>query len=110
MTLIKQYVNAMLAQDSVALSKLFSPTGMLVDYCPREAGQPAINAYGPEGIDMFFRNRFIFQRFKIFDPSIKSDTQAAFYAVYGGYYIRALATIQEFGEDGDIQRMIVRPA
>ena len=40
MTLIKQYVQAMLNQDSVALSKLFSPTAIFVDYCPKDAGQP----------------------------------------------------------------------
>ena len=37
MTLIKQYVQAMLNQDSVALSKLFSPTAIFVDYCPKDA-------------------------------------------------------------------------
>lgn len=49
MTLIKQYVQAMLNQDSVALSKLFSPTAIFVDYCPKDAGQPQLHAYGPEG-------------------------------------------------------------
>ena len=47
MTLIKQYVQAMLNQDSVALSKLFSPTAIFVDYCPKDAGQPQLHAYGP---------------------------------------------------------------
>ena len=103
MTLIKQYVQAMLNQDSVALSKLFSPTAIFVDYCPKDA-------YGPEGIDMFFRNRFLFRRFEITDPLIVSDTQAYYYAVYNGYHIRAVATIQDFSEDGEIQRLVVRPA
>ena len=74
MTLIKQYVQAMLNQDSVALSKLFSPTAIFVDYCPKDAGQ------------------------------------AYYYAVYNGYHIRAVATIQDFSEDGEIQRLVVRPA
>ena len=85
MTLIKQYVQAMLNQDSVALSKLFSPTAI-------------------------FRNRFLFRRFEITDPLIVSDTQAYYYAVYNGYHIRAVATIQDFSEDGEIQRLVVRPA
>ena len=110
MTLIKQYVQAMLNQDSVALSKLFSPTAIFVDYCPKDAGQPQLHAYGPEGIDMFFRNRFLFRRFEITDPLIVSDTQAYYYAVYNGYHIRAVATIQDFSEDGEIQRLVVRPA
>ena len=110
MTLIKQYVQAMLNQDSVALSKLFSPTAIFVDYCPKDAGQPQLHAYGPEGIDMFFRNRFLFRRFEITDPLIVSDTQAYYYAVYNGYHVRAVATIQDFSEDGEIQRLVVRPA
>ena len=110
MTLIKQYVQAMLNQDSVALSKLFSPTAILVDYCPKDAGQPPFQAYGPEGIDMFFHNRFIFRKFEITDPLIVSDTQAYYYAVYNGYHIRAVATIRDFSEDGEIQRLVVRPA
>ena len=63
MTLIKQFVQAMVNQDSVALSKCFSPTAIFVDYCPKDAGQPQLHAYGPEGIDMFFRNRFLFKKF-----------------------------------------------
>ena len=117
MTLIKQYVQAMLNQDSVALSKLFSPTAIFVDYCPKDAGQPQLQhfkplrtAFRPEGIDMFFRNRFLFRRFEITDPLIVSDTQAYYYAVYNGYHIRAVATIQDFSEDGEIQRLVVRPA
>jgi len=110
MPLIKQYVQAMLHQDSVALSELFSSTAIFVDYCPTDAGQPQYHAYGPEGIDMFFRNRFIFRTFEISDPIIVSDTQAYYYAIYGGYPVRAIATIQDFSQDGEIQRMIVRPA
>ena len=92
MTLIKQFVQAMVNQDSVALSKCFSSTAIFVDYCPKDAGQPQLHAYGPEGIDMFFRNRFLFKKFQITD------------------HIRAVATIQDFSEDGEIQRLVVRPA
>ena len=69
-----------------------------------------IHELHPEGIDMFFRNRFLFKRFQITDPLIISDTQAYYYAVYNGYHIRAVATIQDFSEDGEIQRLVVRPA
>ncbi len=110
MTLIKRYVQAMLDQDSLALSKIFSSKAILVDYCPKDAGQPQLHAYGPEGIDMLFRNRFIFRKFEIKDPVIVSDTQVYYYAVYNGYHMRAVATIQDFSEDGDILRMVVRPA
>lgn len=110
MTLIKKYTQAMLARDSKALSELFSPNAIFVDYCPKDAGKPLFHAYGCAGIDMFFRNRFLFQKFEIHDPLIVSDTQVYYYAIYEGYYIRAVATIQDFSEDGEIQRMVVRPA
>lgn len=110
MTLIKQYVNAMQSRDPKALSELFSPTAIFVDYCPKDAGQPLYHAYGTEGIDMFFRNRFLFRKFEMMDPVIVSDTQVYYYAIYEGYHIRAIATIQDFSEDGEIQRMVVRPA
>ena len=110
MTLIRQYINAMTNGDSAALGKLFAPDGIYCDFCPEDAGEPKYYAYGPEGIDMFFRNCFVFRRFRISSPIIVSDTQAYYYAVYNGYHIRAVATIQDFSEDGEIQRMVVRPA
>ena len=54
MTLIRQYVDALLDQDALALSKLFSPTAIFVDHCPRDAGKPLVSTYGPEAIDMFY--------------------------------------------------------
>ena len=55
MTLIRQYVDALLDQDALALSKLFSPTAIFVDHCPRDAGKPLVSTYGPEAIDMFYQ-------------------------------------------------------
>ena len=110
MTLIRQYVDALLDQDALALSKLFSPTAIFVDHCPRDAGKPLVSTYGPEAIDMFYHNRFLFRHFRITDARIVSDTQAYYYAVYDGYHARALATITEFSSDGLIERLVVRPA
>ena len=100
MTLIRQYVDALLDQDALALSKLFSPTAIFVDHCPRDAGKPLVSTYGPEAIDMFYHNRFLFRHFRITDARIVSDTQAYYYAVYDGYHVCALATITEFSSDG----------
>ena len=100
MTLIRQYVDALLNQDALALSKLFSPTAIFVDHCPRDAGKPLVSTYG----------RFLFRHFRITDARIVSDTQAYYYAVYDGYHVRALATITEFSSDGQIERLVVRPA
>ena len=110
MTMIRQYINAMSNRDFDALGKLFAPDGVYCDFCPEDVGQPKYYAYGPEGIDMFFRNRFIFRCFEITDPVIISDTQAYYFAVYGNFHLQALATIQSFDGDGNIQRLVVRPA
>lgn len=110
MTLIRKYVNAMLSCDAAALGSLFSPDGVYIDFCPLDAGRAKYYAYGPEGIDMFFRNRFVFQSFRITSPAIISDTQAKYFAVYGNFHLQAIATIQEFDEDGNIRSLVVRPA
>mgnify|MGYP002520065533 CR=1 FL=1 len=110
MTLIRQYINAMERCDAEALGRLFAPDGVYHDFCPQDAGRAKYYAYGAEGIDMFFRNRFVFQHFRISSPVIVSDTQAYYYAVYDGYHVRALATITEFSSDGLIERLVVRPA
>lgn len=110
MTMIRQYINAMEAGDFAALGQLFAPNGIYCDFCPEDAGEPKYYCYGREGVDMFFRNRFIFRRFSISESHIVSDTQAYYLAEYGGVYLRALATIQEFDEDGNILHLVVRPA
>lgn len=53
MTLIKQYVQAMLNQDSVALSKLFSPTAIFVDYAPRTPASLSSTLTAPRGLTCF---------------------------------------------------------
>ncbi len=110
MTLIRQYVDAMTRGDSAALGKLFSPDGIYCDFCPEDAGEPKYYCYGREGIDMFFRNRFIFHRFSITDATIVSDTQAHYVGIYGNFHLKSIATIQEFDENGYIRRLVVRPA
>lgn len=62
---------------------------------PGDAGKPLVSTYGPEAIDMFYHNRFLFRHFRITDARIVSDTQAYYYAVYDGYHVRALATITD---------------
>ena len=110
MTLIRQFINAMQSCDAHALGSLFAPDGVYHDFCPQDAGRAKYYAYGTEGIDMFFRNRFVFQHFRISSPVIVSDTQAYYFAVYGNFHLQAIATIQEFDEDGNIRSLVVRPA
>lgn len=110
MTLIRKFVNAMESCNAYELGQLFASDAVYIDFCPIDAGRQKYYAYGTEGIDMFFRNRFVFQHFRITDPVIMSDTQVRYFAVYGTFHLQAIATIQEFDEDGNIRALVVRPA
>ncbi len=110
MTTIQLFKDAMEKGDYLALGKLFSDTGVYCDYCPKEVGQAEYHSCGPQGIEMFFHNHFVFRKFQVNDPVIQSDTRMYFYALYGNYHLRALATIEEYAPSGLIQRLVVRPA
>ena len=92
MTAIEKYVEAMENKDYAGLANLFSPNGIINDYCTNSAAQNEYHIYGREAISMFFRN-----------------TQAEFIANFGGYNIMAIATVREVTEDGLIKRLTVRP-
>jgi hypothetical protein len=110
MVTIKDYLNALEAKDPRALGKLFAKDATYKDLCPEVAGLAAYHCYGTEGIDMFFRNLFIFRKFSITDPQILSDKEALFVGIYGSYYLIAVATILDYNTDGTIRNMTVRPA
>ena len=82
---IEKYVEAMENKDFAGLAELFTPDGILCDYCTTSASQQEYHIYGKEAINMFFRNKF------------------------GCYNIMAIATVRETDENGLIQRLTVRP-
>jgi hypothetical protein len=110
MRLIEKYINALEQCDYQGLSELFAPEGTVRDYCPTSAGTAQeFHVYGREAINMFFRNKFSFRRYHIYEPEIISDNQAVFVAVIGGYSVMAIATIRRVDENGLIERLHVRP-
>ena len=87
MTLIRKFVNAMESCNAYELGQLFASDAVYIDFCPIDAGRQKYYAYGTEGIDM-----------------------VRYFAVYGTFHLQAIATIQEFDEDGNIRALVVRPA
>ena len=109
MTAIEKYVEAMENKDYAGLANLFSPNGIINDYCTNSAAQNEYHIYGREAISMFFRNKFGFRKYSILDGEVVNSTQAEFIANFGGYNIMAIATVREVTEDGLIKRLTVRP-
>ena len=63
MTAIEKYVEAMENKDYAGLANLFSPDGIINDYCTNSAAQSEYHIYGREAINMFFRNKFGFRKY-----------------------------------------------
>lgn len=106
---IEYYVEKMENKDFSGLAGLFTPDGILDDYCSAGSSQEEYHIYGREAINMFFRNKFTFRRYSISEAQVVNDTQAEFIATFGDYHIMAIATVREAAEDGSIIRLTVRP-
>ena len=72
---IEKYVEAMENKDFAGLAELFTPDGILCDYCTTSASQQEYHIYGKEAINMFFRNKFGFRRYSILDAEVVNDEQ-----------------------------------
>ena len=74
MTAIEKYVEAMENKDYAGLANLFSPDGIINDYCTNSAAQNEYHIYGREAINMFFRNKFGFRKYSILDGEVVNST------------------------------------
>ena len=113
MKTIERYIETMLDKDYEGLSRLFDDNGSYHDYCPAVSqNQHEYHIFGREAIEMFMRNKFAFYQYGIQAPTIVSDDEATFISNLGGYYIKAVAKIEERCGEGDedlIVRLVVRP-
>ena len=110
MVTIEKYIDALTKQDPALLGGLFASDATYRDNCPEVAGLQKYHCHGKEGIEMFFRNLFVFRKFSITDPQIMSDREALFVGIYGSYYLIAVATILDYDASGNIRNLTVRPA
>lgn len=109
MKTIEKYLAALESKDFSALGELFTGDGHYCDYCPNGSSQHEYHLYGREAISMFFRNKFCFCQYSILEPAVLNDRQAEFIADFDGYYVAAIATLQQVTGDGRIRRVTVRP-
>ncbi len=110
MVTIRDYIKTLEEKNPAALGNLFAFDATYRDFCPEIAGQAKYHCHGKEGIDMFFRNLFVFNKFSIADPEVLSDTEGLFVAIYGSFYLVAVATILDYDDEGNIRSLTVRPA
>ena len=89
MTAIEKYVEAMENKDYAGLANLFSPDGIINDYCTNSAAQNEYHIYGREAINMFFRNKFGFRKYSILDGEVVNS--------YPGRIHRQLRRLQHHG-------------
>ena len=112
---INDFINAMMNKDHEALAACFVDDSRFIDYCPSLAGKQDTFLYGPNAINMYFHNRFMFNGFTMHDPRITSDRTANFFVDYSGTLVHALAEIGTYSEgasldDRLIKELVIRPA
>lgn len=113
---INEFIDAMMNKDHEALADCFSEHCTFVDYCPSMADRQNTFLYGPNSINMYFHNRFMFNGFTMLDPRIIDHSSANFFVNYGGRLVHAVAEIVTFGSAEDnpaekrIKDLVIRPA
>lgn len=113
---IDDFIDAMMKKDHEALAKCFSEHCTFVDYCPSIADRQNTFLYGPNSVNMYFHNRFMFNGFTMLDPRVMSETSANFVVDYSGRLVHAVAEIAHFGAAEDdpsiklIKDLVIRPA
>lgn len=113
---INEFIDAMMAKDHVALANCFSEHCTFTDYCPSMADRQDTFLYGPNSINMYFHNRFMFNGFTMLDPRVTSDRTANFFVDYNGQLVHAIAEIVNYGnaelgvDASRIKDLVIRPA
>ncbi len=106
--MINQYIDAMVAQDHMALATCFSERCRLFDYCPGENNMQNFHVCGRTAVEMFFLNKFFFNIIRVSDPVITDENTADYFVAYGDQYRHVQAKIEAM-EDGKIAVLTVRP-
>lgn len=109
--MIKNFIDAMVSKDHVALSQCFCDQSRMFDYCPSGRGLSNYFVYGSRAIDMFYHNKFFLGGYAIYDPEIVDERTVNFYASYGGAILHAVASIEAYDKKtGLIKELMIRPA
>jgi|GEM_PF-2667104 len=108
--MIENVINAMAAKDYAALAACFSEDCKFIDYCPPHDGGTDSYVYGRENVELFYRSRWVAGVPKIAEPVIENKDRATVFISYGGQYLYARISIEEYGGDGLIKKAIVHLA
>ncbi len=106
--MIEKYLKTIIDNDYKALAACFSPKCHYVDSCPSTVGGANYHLYGTKSLEMFFHNKFTFQKVTLYDYVIEDDNHVNFFVSTHGFYIFARVTIERFSPEGLIDVMTVR--
>ena len=108
--MINKVLKALKEKDYVGLAQCFSKDCKYSDYCPSLNGKQNYFVHGREGVEMFFRNRFVFDHFEIGSTRAESETEGTFFGYYDAPYVYARLRIEGFDEDGLITKLVISAA
>ena len=108
--MINKLLKALYEKDYVGLAECFARDCKYSDYCPSLNGNPNYFVNGKEGVEMFFRNRFVFNHFEIASPRAESETEGTFFGYYDAPYVYARIRIEGTDENGLITKLVISAA
>ena len=108
--MINKLLKALYEKDYVGLAECFARDCKYSDYCPSLNGNPNYFVNGKEGVEMFFRNRFVFNHFEIASPRAESETEGTFFGYYDAPYVYARVRIEGLDENGLITKLVISAA
>ena len=108
--MINKLLKSLYEKDYVGLAECFARDCKYSDYCPSLNGKPNYFVNGKEGVEMFFRNRFVFNHFEIASPRAESETEGTFFGYYDAPYVYARVRIEGLDENGLITKLVISAA
>ena len=108
--MIKNILKALTDKDPAALASLFTEDCLYYDYCPAMNGMLNVSIYGSYGMELMFKKMFVSGDFEAAEPLVENETSGSFFGAYGGPYVYARITIEEYGPDGRVKKAVVHPA
>lgn len=108
--MIHKLLDTMYKRDYYGMAECFAQDCKYHDYCPSLNGKDNYFVYGRKAVEMFFRNRFVHNRFDIASPKIENENEATFFGSYEGPFVFARLRIEGVDENGLITKVVISAA
>ena len=108
--MIEKVMKALTEKDYETLASCFSENCIYFDYCPSMNGKANSYIYGNACVNMFFRRLFVTGELEVAEPVIKNESSATYFGAYGGPYVYARLSIEEYDSVGLIKKAVAHPA